>query len=521
MTRLGPRRGVLARTPLRVKLVAALLALVGLALIATGFATSAALSGYLNNEVDSQLRSAVGPVAGALARGDFGQNGHAGGPLSTYFVQVTAADGSTFRLQPQLGGDASAPRLPALTVPEAARRSGTPYTVPAQHGDGQWRALTTVLGDGSGSITIATSLRDVHATVTRLDAIDAVVSLLVLVVFGGLGYAVVRYSLRPLGDVERTAQAIAAGDLSRRVPDRDPRTEVGRLSASLNGMLSQIESAFRAREASEAAARGSEERMRQFVADASHELRTPLTSIRGFAELYRLGAQRAVPDPADVNRTMRRIEDEAGRMGLLVEDLLLLARLDQQRPLERSPVDLLTIATEAVQDARLLAPGRRIELQLIGTEPAPVVLGDEARLRQVLGNLVGNALTHTPTGADVAVRVGAVTETPPDGGGTTRWGVLEVADSGPGLCPEDAARVFERFYRADSSRARTHGGTGLGLSIVAALVAAHGGAVTLDTAPGRGATFRVRLPLALDDHHDGEPGAEQPPAAASDRVRTR
>lgn len=218
--------------------------------------------------------------------------------------------------------------------------------------------------------------------------------------------------------------------------------------------------------------------MRRFVADASHELRTPLATIRGFAELYRQGA---APDPEMV---MSRIEDQAQRMGLLVEDLLLLARMDAQRPFERHPVDLLAVAADAVHDARARSPQRRIMLEVLpGSAPAEV-LGDDARLRQVVGNLVGNALDHTPAEADVTVRVGT------DGADA----VVEVADTGPGLAEGDAARVFERFYRADASRTRTSGGSGLGLSIVAAIVAAHGGTVDVDSAPGNGATFRVRLP---------------------------
>ena len=250
-------------------------------------------------------------------------------------------------------------------------------------------------------------------------------------------------------------------------------------------MLGQIESAFTAQADSEAAARQSEERMRRFVADASHELRTPLTSIRGFAELYRQGA---VPDPADIDRAMQRIEDQARRMGILVEDLLLLARLDEQRPLDRLPVDVLQIATDAVHDARASAPDHPVDLEVLPSSAAPVVVGDDARLRQVVSNLVTNAVTHTPPGTAVTVRIGTTDD---DAG---RWVVLEVADAGPGLPTGDAQRVFERFYRADPSRTRASGGTGLGLSIVAALVAAHGGSVDVETAPGVGTTFRVRVP---------------------------
>jgi two-component system OmpR family sensor kinase len=256
-------------------------------------------------------------------------------------------------------------------------------------------------------------------------------------------------------------------------------------------MLTRIESAFRAQKASEEQARASEERMRRFVADASHELRTPLTSIRGFAELYRQGA---VGSPAETARLMQRIESEGARMGVLVEDLLQLARVDQQRPLSLTPVDLAEIAGDAVHDARALQPDRPIALHLDDSlTEVPVVLGDEARLRQVVGNLVSNALVHTPRTAPVTVRIGEDTSA---GGDRV---VVRVADEGPGMAPEDAARVFERFYRADASRSRVAGGTGLGLSIVRALVAAHGGDVSLDTAPGRGAAFTVRLPRSGPD----------------------
>jgi len=279
--------------------------------------------------------------------------------------------------------------------------------------------------------------------------------------------------------------AIAAGDLSQRVPEGDERTEVGRLTIALNGMLSRIERAFRAQEASEAQARGSENRMRRFVADASHELRTPLTSIRGFAELYRQGA---VGSPQVTRRLMERIEAEGARMGVLVEDLLLLARLDQQRPLSITPVDLAEIAGDAVHDARAVQPSRPIALHLDeALDEVPVVLGDEGRLRQVLGNLVTNALTHTPE--DVRVTL-TVAQDPAD----PEFLLLRVADQGPGMDPADAGHAFERFFRVDTSRTRAAGGTGLGLAIVASLVAAHGGTVELTTAPGQGATFTVRLP---------------------------
>jgi two-component system OmpR family sensor kinase len=267
-------------------------------------------------------------------------------------------------------------------------------------------------------------------------------------------------------------------------------------------MLAEIETAFAQRATSEvaarrseermrrseAAARRSEERMRRFVADASHELRTPLTSIRGYAELYRQGA---ATDDTDVRQWMSRIEDEAHRMGLLVEDLLLLARLDHERPLAQAPVDMLALAGNAVRDARVLDPSRPITLEVGQSDPPPIVIGDEIRLQQVVANLVGNALRHTPPATPVMVRVSSRVDQHV-GRGTV---VLAVADEGPGMTPDEAARVFERFYRADQSRSR-NGGTGLGLAIVAALVAGHGGMVDVETSPGAGCCFRVEIPLA-------------------------
>jgi two-component system OmpR family sensor kinase len=281
-----------------------------------------------------------------------------------------------------------------------------------------------------------------------------------------------------------TAGAIAEGDLTRRVPQADPRTEVGQLGVALNGMLAQIERAFAERKASE-------DRLRRFLADASHELRTPLTSIRGYAELFRRGARDRTED---LEKSMRRIEEESSRMGILVEDLLLLARLDQSRGLQPRPVDLSALAGDAVEDARAADPDRRIELDA----PEPVVASaDDARMRQVAANLLSNALVHTPAGTPVTVRVDA------DGPDA----ILEVADRGPGLTPEQASRAFEPFYRSDPSRDRSTGGAGLGLSIVAAISEAHGGRVEVRPTPGGGATFKVTIPRERAAVGAGESGA--------------
>jgi two-component system OmpR family sensor kinase len=495
------------RVPLRVRLVVAVLALVAVAQVATGAAALAALDRYLTARLDGQLVASAHSTARQV-----GRSGHLDTTdlirldlPGTVYAQLSAPTG-----QSPAGLSTSSRHVPAVPSTNA---SGKPTTVPGTAGDGPWRMVVEPVPGTDATLTMAVTLDEQSAIVAGLALIDFVVSAVVLVLLGGVGYLLVRASLRPLRQVEAVAAAIAEGQLDQRVPERDPRTEVGRLGQSLNAMLARIEGAFRDREASEAQARASEQRMRRFVADASHELRTPLTSIRGFAELYRQGA---ATDETDVSRFMRRIEAESSRMGLLVEDLLLLARLDQQRPLHRGPVDLAVLAADAVHDARAIAADRAIELRTSGS---CVVSGDEPRLRQVLGNLVTNALTHTPVGAPVTV---AVTR---DGASGV---LLEVVDHGPGMAPEHAARAFERFYRADASRTRQTGGNGLGLAIVAAVVAAHGGTVDVETAPGSGAAFRVRLrastrasanarrddvdgPAAGDRH--GVPGVGQPAIA--------
>jgi signal transduction histidine kinase len=484
------------RVPLRITLVALLVVLVALALSATGVAATSALRSYLQGQQDDALRTTLVQVQRdpllvlrACASGDRRL-------LSSYYIgclppgsdQVLDVGG------PQNGTDA----LPAVTASSAAT-PGAILTVPSHDGTASWRVTSAPLGGGFTVVLGADMTADSH-TIARLVGLEIVVGLIVLSIMGGAGYLLVRNSLRPLAEVERTARAIAAGDLSQRVPAGNPRTEVGALSAALNGMLARIEASFLAQQASEEQARASAARMRRFVADASHELRTPLTSIRGFAELYRQGA---AASPEETRRLMQRIESEGARMGLLVEDLLQLARMDQQRPLTVTPVDLAEIAGDAVHDARAVQPDRPLGLHLDPSlTEVPVVLGDEARLRQVVGNLVTNALTHTPPTARITV---TLAEEPGDPDGV----VLSVADEGPGMAPEVAQRVFERFYRAESSRTRENGGTGLGLAIVASLVEAHGGTVELRTAPGRGADFRVRLPRS------GPPPAAGDPAAAA------
>ena len=493
----GGRVGVIRawrRTPLWLRLISATLCLVALGLMLTGAFGVRLLRGYLVDRVDEQLADGVRQIEAELEAQVRGQDPMPGPESDTTLVpsqfDVTFLSSSgTERSSWPSRLNSERPDIPDLSYEETQERGTEPFTVDSVEGDGQWRAMAVpfqVMTQGvetSGTVVIATSLDEVDATVKRLVQIDVLVGLAVLAGLAVVGVSMVRTALRPLGEIEVTAAAIGRGDLGRRVPDHHPGTEMGRLSRALNAMLEQVERAFRAQARSEARARGSEQRMRRFVADASHELRTPLTSIRGFAELHRQGA---VTDPEDVSDLLVRIEGEAERMGVLVDDLLLLARLDQQRPMEKAPVDVGSVAREAVEAARAAAPERRVNVEAPAS--ALEVDGDAVQIRQVITNLLDNALAYSPDGSPVTVTVAAVDH-------EDRPSVaVEVTDRGQGLTANQAARVFERFYRTDAARSRAQGGTGLGLSIVAAIAEAHGGSVEVDSTPGEGSTFRVLLP---------------------------
>ncbi|HEX4256830.1 MAG TPA: HAMP domain-containing sensor histidine kinase [Streptosporangiaceae bacterium] len=520
------------RTPLRVKLITALLALVALALAIISFTSTSVFQGYLQHQADLQLQGLMTTSQNRLANFTSGNNLGAGGSnnpylsIPGYVVELLDPNGNhvgNFGTMGQLTG--APPDIPDSAAWLNAHEN-KPVTVQAQRGNDSWRILIDQIpnvpvsisqADGGHvtesetvTLVVGQQIGDIDRPIGYLGWLDLVVSLAIMLGLGVVSVAVVRTNLRPLDDIEETAQDIAAGHLDRRVPDRDPRTEVGRLGQSINTMLTQIETAFHSQQASEEAAVQSEERMRRFIADASHELRTPITAIRGFAEYYRQRGGVISPEegsrgslaPEDLDRIMQRVEGEAARMGVLVEDLLLLARMDQQRPIEHRPVDLLVLAADAVQDSRMIAPGRTVRLDV---EPGQAFLvnGDEARLRQVISNLTSNALKYTPDESPIEVRLraGLMPGQPPfpgDPAPSVPAAILEVADQGPGLTPEQAQRVFERFYRADTHRNRNSGGSGLGLAIVSALVAAHGGTATVESEPGQGATFRITLPLAPD-----------------------
>ncbi|MEO3925918.1 ATP-binding protein [Micromonosporaceae bacterium B7E4] len=533
-----PLKGRLRATPLRVKLVAAVLVLVAAALVVISVMTAFFLRSYLVGRIDNELASFARDADAQQVQRLYDNVAAGRSALPTDYL-IVRADREAGVFNPLYDRTLNEGNLPAALVdPNWYERhaGGDFFTISSADHRFRWRMMVVQWPSGT-FLAVGQHLTEVDLAVKELIWIDVLVGGSVLITLAAAGAAIVRTSLKPLVEIERTTAAIAGGDLSRRVPDPEPgeveaKTELGRLSRALNTMLSQIEVAFTARAASESAARAaeanarsaataarnaaiaaqasesralrSEERMRQFIADASHELRTPLTTIRGFAELYRQGA---AGSPEDTARLIRRIEDEAARMGLLVEDLLLLARLDRERPLTLAPVELPVLASDAVQAAKVVAPDRSISLEIGPGAGSLVVLGDDARLRQVLGNLMTNALTHTPPKAAVTLRLRAERED----------AVIEVADTGPGLSAEQAERVFERFYRADAARTRQAGGgvsTGLGLAIVAALVAGHNGSVEVVDTPGGGATFRVRLPRAPEVAEEPE-AAEEPGIAES------
>ncbi len=453
---------------LRARLIAGMV-VVSFVLVAVAFIIARTTEANLVDRVDQQLVQAVSQLPPSDPA--FG-----GGAAASTFVGPTAVyawriENGVIRVlqQPNVTtGSASGPKIKVSTA-MAAARSGDAFTVSSTSGSGRYRVMA--LRSPNGVDVVGLSLHDVDATMSKLRWVLFAGIAIVIGILGVVVFWVLRLGVRPLKRMTKTASAIAAGDLSERVPAEAEGTEARDLGDALNAMLTTIEGAFAERSASEA-------RLRRFVADASHELRTPVTTIRGYAELYRHGG---LAEPAELDQAMRRTESESVRMASLVDDLLLLARLDEGRPLVREAVDLGVLGVDAAADARAVAPDRVITAEVA---EGVTVDGDEDRLRQVVGNLVGNALVHTPAGTPVSVRV--------HNGGALA--VVEVHDDGPGMTPDLAERAFERFSRADASRSRNAGGSGLGLAIVRAIVVAHGGAVVLQSEPGAGTTVRVELP---------------------------
>jgi two-component system, OmpR family, sensor kinase len=495
---------------LRLRLLLAVGAIAVIALVVADFATYSALHSFLYKQVDQSLsqqraRLSTNPETGnpecpTPHSAPFGGGPGGTGPVSfanTYgigYIAVSTTGGKVVQgleCPAYVNGHAYSPQLPTTISGFAPQPNGTQaayFTAASSKSGGpNFRVQATKISGTDDVFILAFSLADTDNTLHTLLLIELAVSAgaMVLALVGG--WWLVRLGLRPLEDVERTADSIAAGNLDQRVPGADDNTEVGRLARALNVMLERIQAAFSARLASEARLKESDRHLRQFVADASHELRTPIAAVSAYAELFERGAgQRA----DDLPRVMTGIRTETARMDRLVNDLLTLARLDEGLPLEVMPVELVGVGAEAVHTAMTVGPAWPVEF----TASQPVeVMGDPVRLRQVVDNLLANVRAHTPEGTTASVRVDQV-------GGLAQ---IVVRDTGPGMPSEEATRVFERFYRVDAARARTSGGSGLGLSIVSAIVTAHGGTVSASSGPGQGLTVTVAMPVAAstNGHH--------------------
>jgi two-component system OmpR family sensor kinase len=466
---------------LRGRLLIGVITLVAVGLLVSDVATYALMDRSLVGRIDDQLQQPSTVVAARAVIG--GVLCHTRGPVAVgdfpagSITELVSADGTVAIACVVPSGASVSTASPVLPKSLPSAGEGTPYqpfTVEGTGGVDHYRMTDWPENSLGGQyVVFAIPLTPVESTLSQLLLLEALIGLGVLAATAILALLIIRIGLRPLQKMGGVAADIAAGDLTKRVEPATANTEIGRLGLALNGMLSQIEAAFAERTESN-------NRLRRFIADASHELRTPLTSIRGYSEMLRRGADKS---PTDAELARRRIEEESVRMSTLVDDMLLIARLDQGRPLERKPVDLQAIAADAANDARAVAPQRHITL----TAPGPVVIeGDELRLRQVVGNLVRNALVHTPQQSAIEIGVSTVNGS----------GMMSVIDHGPGLEGGDMTRIFEPFFRADPSRSRDSGGAGLGLSIVSAVVTAHGGKVNVRKTSGGGATFEVELPLA-------------------------
>jgi two-component system OmpR family sensor kinase len=471
---------------IKARLALAFVVLLLVAVVVIGFAVVRTTRNSLVDQIDERLvaQAARGPDDLPVEQPPTEETAGEEAPFRSTADIVVSADGRLRRELPAgfLDDPEPLPELPPVESAAFLDLVDRLVTLRAEEGDTDYRVLTRQLPRGDYYRILAAPLTEVDDAVSDLVRTSLVTAAIVVVLGAGLAWWIVRRGLRPVDRMVDTASAIAGGDLSQRIDHRDDGTELGRLATALDEMLTQLEAAFAEREASQA-------QLEQFVADASHELRTPVAAVRGYAELYRRGG---IPDAEALEKAMGRIESESERMGHLVDDLLLLARLDQQQALDRAPVDLAQLARDAVSDARAVDPDREVTLD--GDESV-IVDGDDRRLRQVFANLLANVRVHTPPGTAVHVSVGL------DNG----MAEVRVADEGPGIATGHQRRIFERFYRADKSRSRASGGAGLGLSIVAGVVAAHGGTVDASAVTGgSGAVFTVRLPRT---HPRADPAA--------------
>ena len=484
-------RSPFATWSLRSRLTLGIVLLTAMGFFSASIATQSLLKHYLTSEVDKQLAVITSGTfdrvqqSGIAHEAREGEHSDAvarpagkglGSPLTRIptSASLTLLDGQG-NIVGGIGGDLNSAPISdyviGLLPSEIASHGEKPFSIEVPGPD--FRVIARALPDNGGTIVAAQSLGELNRTTSRLGFLFALIGFALLLLVALAARTVIKVGLRPLRDAEETAGEIASGNLSARMPDANPSTEVGRLVTSLNTMLARIEEAFAVRTESE-------NKLRRFVADASHELRTPITAIRGFSELHRQGA---VTGEKETTELIARIENESKRMGSLVEDLLLLARLDQAREMESKPVDINKVVEDAVISARAAGPEHPVTLNSTNTEI--FTLGDEVRIHQVVANLLANARTHTPAGTPITVTVGS-----------TESGIeITVADKGPGLSADDQKKIFERFYRTDASRVRTGSdGSGLGLSIVDAVMRAHGGSVTVQSKPGEGAVFTLLLP---------------------------
>ncbi|MCX6453522.1 MAG: HAMP domain-containing sensor histidine kinase [Actinobacteria bacterium] len=480
----------LSKWSLRNQLILATLALATIAITASDLAATNSLRSFLISQADNQLnevvqtsllrldRAGIEPEAESEDKNSFRPLRPLSGVPTTTAVTLLDLSGNVVgQVGGQFANSIDIKEFHKLTPAEVLKNKGKPFTIPGADGQPDIRAVARILPSGVGTVVISVALDSVDRTMRGLAGIYFLISLIVIIAIGFVARSLIKLSLKPLNKIEETAAAIADGDLSARLPEVNPNTEVGRLTGSLNTMLSRIEESFAVRTESE-------NKLRRFIADASHELRTPLTAIRGFAELHRQGA---VTGEDKTKELISRIEKESIRMSSLVEDLLLLARLDQSRELTIDPVDINHLVNEAIASAKAAGPSHEITLKSSSDEV--FVLGDSMRIHQAVSNLLANARTHTPAGTKIEIEI-LQNESEVQ---------ISVSDNGPGLSPEDQTRIFERFFRADPSRARVSGeGSGLGLAIVDAVMKAHGGSVEVLSELNQGAKFTLHFPVKGD-----------------------
>lgn len=460
--------------------------LLAVSILVTTLVATSVLRDSLVDAMDSELQQSINTVSPVLLE-DLEGSVTTPVPYPGYLLDAQGNVVASAENSPDSPSGRPAPDLSGMNLSYVASHNLEASTVSAIGApELHWRVLPAKLENYDMSVVVAQPMDRTNSVISAVSLLTFSFGVATLLAAMAVGWVLVTRAFAPLRQVEATAARIAEGDLSQRMEGYNSQTEIGQLSMSLNTMLGHIEDAFEARTHSET-------KLRRFVSDASHELRTPLVSIRGYSELYRHGA---LQNKEDVGKAMGRIESEAKRMTQLVEDLLTLARLDERRPATMQHMDLLHVAYDAASDAHATAPDRVVQVMgLDGAGPEQAwIYGEEAKLRQVVANLLTNALRYTPDGSPLELAVGL--EPSVDGQANS---VLQVRDHGPGIHGDDAARVFERFFRADSSRTRETGGTGLGLSIVAAIVQQHDGTVKLEETPGGGATFTVRIPRSAPE----------------------